>query len=190
MSEILFINACARDNSRTEELARCVLDSLPGKKEEVNLFNIKLLPLDANGIEERAKASATMDFSDFKLAKQFATADVIVVAAPYWDMMFPAVLKTYLENVCVCGITFDYGQNGKPYGMCKAKSLYYVTTSGGYIGENDFGFLYVKALAENFFGIPEVFSIKAEGLDVFGADVRKIIEKAKAGIVLKNTENV
>ena len=66
--------------------------------------------------------------------------------------------------------------------MCKAKALYYVTTAGGFIGQNDFGFAYVKALAQNFFGIPEIHRYAAEGLDIFGADAQAIMDKAKAEI--------
>jgi FMN-dependent NADH-azoreductase len=66
--------------------------------------------------------------------------------------------------------------------MCKAKALYYVTTAGGYIGQNNFGFSYIKALARNFFEIPEVNCYTAEGLDVLGADVEMIMCQAKLKI--------
>ena len=49
-------------------------------------------------------------------------------------------------------------------------------------GQNDFGFSYVKALAQNFFGISEIHRYAAEGLDIFGADVDAILRKAKAEI--------
>ena len=61
---------------------------------------------------------------EFLLAKQFSEVDVIVVGAPYWDMMFPAVVKNYFENVTMSGLTFQYGQNGIPRGLCKAKNLF------------------------------------------------------------------
>lgn len=66
----------------------------------------------------------------FRYAKQFANADEIVVAAPFWDLSFPAKLKIYLEQIAVAGITFRY-TNGRPTGLCKAKKLTYITTSGG-----------------------------------------------------------
>ena len=190
MNKILFINACARPNSRTLELAEFVMNTLPGQREDVDLYNLKVLPLDKNGLEIREKASCLNDFSDdvFKFAKQFSQADTIVIAAPYWDMMFPSVLKTYLENITVCGITFSYTAQGRPQGMCSAKSIYYVTTAGGFIGENDFGFSYINALAKNFFEIPKVFRIAAEGLDIDGANVDQILAKAKNNII-KNEEN-
>ena len=75
-------------------------------------------------------------------------------------------------------MTFVYGENGIPYGMCKAKKLIYITTSGGPIIYN-FGFDYISALAKNFYGINDVQLVKAEGLDVYGADVSSIIENAK-----------
>ena len=97
--------------------------------------------------------------------------------------MFPAVVKNYFENITVNGLTFAYSENGIPYGLCKAKRLIYVTTSGGPIIYN-FGFDYVSALAKNFYGIKEVCCIKAEGLDVYGANVAKIIEDAKQSIII------
>ena len=184
MDRILFINACIRPGSRTLELAGALLQKLCGDVDELRLSETPLPALDLNGIEKRNWAAQNKDFSDpiFDVAKQFAAADVILIAAPYWDLMFPAVLKTYLENITVSGITFRYSEEGRPQSLCKAKALHYVTTSGGFIGQNDFGFSYVKALAQNFFGISEIHRYCAEGLDIFGADVEAILRKAKAEI--------
>lgn len=41
----------------------------------------------------------------FDVAKQFARTDMVVVAAPFWDMGIPAKLKIYFENVSVSDIT-------------------------------------------------------------------------------------
>ena len=142
MERILLVNACLRPGSRTLELTREVLKKLDGCVEEVRLYEIPLSNLDMAGMEIREQASQTREFSlpEFDLAKAFAAADKIVIAAPYWDMMFPAVLKTYLENITVAGITFRYSDQGRPESLCKAKELHYVTTAGGFIGQNDFGF--------------------------------------------------
>jgi FMN-dependent NADH-azoreductase len=112
-----------------------------------------------------------------------------VIAAPYWDLMFPATLKAYLENITVSGMTFCYSDQGLPQSLCKAKSLYYVTTSGGFIGQNDFGFSYVKALAQSFFGIAEIHCYAAQGLDIFGADVEAIMSRAKTEIISESQEH-
>lgn len=180
MTKILFINACVRPNSRTFELAKHVLSKLQGSIEEVTLYDEDLSPLTLTDLALRDKANKEDDYSSdfFKLAKQFANADVIVLAAPYWDLMFPAVVKNYFENVTVSGLTFKYGTNGVPYGLCKAKRLIYVTTAGGPIIHN-FGFDYVTALSKGFYGISETLCVKAEGLDIYGADVNKIMDNAK-----------
>lgn len=185
MSKILFVNACVRENSRTLELAEAVMKLLPGERVDVDLYKSKISPLDAKGIDIRAIASDNNDFSGepFELAKQFAQADIIVIAAPYWDLMFPSVLKIYFEAVTVNGLTFVYGEDGIPKGLCKAERLIYVTTSGGPIAMN-FGYDYISALAMSFYGIKDVKCISAENLDLCGADVKKILRNAKETIML------
>ena len=157
-----------------------MLKSLDGTVDEVRLYDKALPPLSLKEMEIRDAAAKSKDFSSslFDLPKQFASADTIVFAAPYWDMMFPAVVKNYLETITVNGLTFAYGKNGIPYGMCQAKKVIYVTTAGGPIIRN-FGYEYVTALAKGFFGINEVICVKAEGLDIYGADVDSIMENAK-----------
>ena len=179
-NRILFINACVRPKSRTAELSCHLLNRLDGEITEVNLYQEDLLPLHDEGIEKRTLHN--ISGREFEYAKQFASADTIVIAAPFWDLSFPAVLKLYFENVTVSGITFEYSETGRPVSKCRAKKLYYITTSGGYIGNNNFGFDYVKALAENFFGINNISFYSAEGLDVFGADVKEIMDESKRKI--------
>ena len=60
-----------------------------------------------------------------------AQADLVVIAAPDWDMTFPAALKIYLEWTCTLGITFHYTRTGVQEGLCRAKELVYITTAGG-----------------------------------------------------------
>ena len=187
MTNVLFINACIRDNSRTLDLARCVLDRIEdGEVHEVNLGGENLSPIGLAELEVRDKAHRSGDYSDstFDLAKQFALADTIVVATPYWDLTFPSILKIYLERITVNGLTFTYSKEGRPVGLCKAQKLVYVTTAGGPIKCN-FGYEYVSALAKNFYGIADVEFVSAEGLDVYGADVDKILHDAKSSLTDK-----
>ena len=105
MQNVLFVNACIRPNSRTLELANCVLEKLSASVSQVDLYKQQLSPLSLAEMELRDKAVRDNDFSNgvFDLAKQFASAQTIVVAAPYWDLSFPAVLKSYFEKVTVNG---------------------------------------------------------------------------------------
>lgn len=184
MSEILFINACPRSQSRTLELAQHLLAGMDGKIQELRLFEECPAYLTGESLQQRDRYVALKDFSHpmFRYAQAFAEADEIVIAAPYWDLAFPAMLKVYLENVSVAGITFRYSANGIPMGLCKAKKLYYVTTAGGYIGENDFGFSYIKTLAQKLFGIESAECISAEGLDISEESAKAAMQKAVAKI--------
>ena len=186
MDKILHINACFKDGSRTDELTQYLLSNLNGQIQSINLFDEKLPPLDDVLLKKRDELLKNGNTDDdlFCMARQFAEADTIVISAPYWDLLFPAVLRIYLENITVCGITFRYSEKGIPEGLCNAKKLYYVTTAGGFIGENNFGFDYVKALATGLFDIETVKFFSAEGLDVYGADIEAIMQKAKDNITL------
>ena len=180
-NKILFINSCTRPNSRTNELAQHLLNCLEGKITHINLYQSNVQPVDSIALEKRTEniRKGELSCSEFEHAKQFADADVIVIAAPFWDLSFPSVLKIYLENITVSGITFEYSEKGRPVGKCRAKKLYYITTSGGYIGNNNFGYDYVKALAENFFGVNDISFYSAEGLDINGADIEEIMNQSK-----------
>ena len=180
---ILFVNGCVRENSRTLELARAVLEKESDAVEEVRLYPGGPEGLDAEklALRDELLAKGDPDHPMLRWARQFAQADTIVIAAPYWDLAFPAKVRAYLEEVTVSGITFRYGENGIPQGLCKAKRLIYVTTAGGPIFQN-YGYKYVKALAQGFYGIPEVTMVKAEGLDIYGADPEKIMADAIAEI--------
>ncbi len=182
---ILFIDACARDDSRTRELASAVLSCIPvdgDDIETVNLYDYGLSPVDSDIIEKRDRALRDADFSDpyYDPAKQFAAADDIIVAAPYWDLSFPAVLKLYIENISVNGITFYYDENGISHGLCRAEKLYYVTTAGGEIGKNNFGYEYIKAVSLGLYGVKDATCIRAVGLDMDSVDDRGVLENAKS----------
>ena len=168
----LYINACVRACSRTDRIARALLQALGGDCEELKLSEEAPEPLSEERLQLRTELIERQDFAHpmFRLARQFQQADVIVIAAPYWDLSFPAVLKAYLENIYVTGLVSEYG-------VCRAKKLYYVTTAGGpYLP--DYSYDYLRALAVGCFGIPETELIKAEMLDVDGFDAQALVEQA------------
>lgn len=177
---ILFVNACVRKQSRTLRLAKRLLGDFNDTVKEVRLEEVQFPVVDEEfiGRREALKNAGNYDDPMFDLGKDFASADTIVIAAPYYDLSFPAMLKQYFEQINVLGLTFTYSESGMPKGLCKAKSLYYITTAGGPIISDDYGFGYVKTLANTFYGIEEVYQIKAEGLDIVGADVDKILNGA------------
>ncbi len=180
----LFINACVRRASRTEYLARELIQRLGGAWDELRLEELDFPKADEAFLLRRDALLARGEYADplFAPARQFAAAETIVLAAPYWDLSFPAMLKQYLEQICAVGITFRYTPEGIPEGLCRAKTLYYVETAGGPFAPDEFGFGYVQALCRSYFGINDVRLVKAVGLDVDGADVN--------GILLEAAENM
>ena len=173
---ILYINACVREDSRTDRIARALLQRLGEPIEELNLPNESMLPLNEERLARRTKLIESGRYDDpmFDHAKQFAAADAIVIAAPFWDLSFPAILKIYLENIYVTGIVSQFGADGIPHGLCRAKKLYYVSTAGGRYTP-DYSYDYIKELATVHFGVKETELIKAEMLDVEGYDPEEIV---------------
>lgn len=181
---ILFINACVRELSRTKKLADCLLSKMGDRIEEVRLSEIEFPTANESFLQKRDRLIAAGDFSDalFSFARQFANADQIVIAAPYWDLSFPASVKQYFEQINVTGITFKYTPEGYPIGLCKAKKLYYIMTAGGMYVPEEFGFGYVESLARNFYGIEDIELIKAVGLDIDGMNAEEIMRESIAAI--------
>ena len=180
MRPILYVNACVRKDSRTEMLTGKLLMKLGKPFEEVRLEEISFPTVNEDYLNERDRLLLKGEVQNpmFDLARQFSKAETIVIAAPYWDLSFPAILKQYLELVNVVGITFHYSGEGVPVGLCRASRLFYVTTAGGPDVPDDFGFEYVKALAQNYYGIQDVRKVEALGLDIYGADVDGIMTSA------------
>ena len=194
MKTILFVNSCLnQESSRTQRLADAVLDKMleeaaaageQAQVEELSLVDAGIEGLDEETLAFRSERSAAKDFTHelFAPARQFREADEIVIAAPYWDLSFPAMLKAYIEQLCVNGLTFSYSEEGIPVGHCLAKRLTYVTTAGGYLGAYNMGFDYVAAVCKLYFGIEESRCISAEGLDIWGNDAEAILADAIAAL--------
>ena len=164
MENLLFINACVRgERSRTLRLARRFLDAYQARHPDTviterNLCAERLQPQYPEVLEE---------------------ADRIVIAAPFWDLCFPAILKIYLERISVTDITFGYDEQGAMVGLCKASKLLLITTRGGnYAGtELEMGTPLLKALC-TMYGIPEFHCLDAEGLDDVRNDKEAILASA------------
>ncbi len=187
MTNILYIDCCIRgEQSRTRKLAEAFLDVLSARADvaidRLTLMDEPLIPLE-NGFfwqRERLIESGELNHPRFRYAHQFQQADRIVIAAPFWDLSFPALLKVYIENLCVQGITFDCGEIGT-YGICRATKMLLLTTRGGALegSEMDNGTKYLGDMAK-FFGIPQFTHVAADGLDLGLEPVEAILARAIA----------
>lgn len=172
MNNFLYINSTISKHSRTDALARHLLHHLQGNVEEIYLQEeTNLHPLNQNGLKERENGTYLTQY-----AKQFSQADIIVIAAPYYDLSFPSLLKVYIEMICCQGVTFYYDQEGNCQNCCRCKKVYYVTTSGGRIYK-PFGFEYIQGIFSYFFRTDDVQLICAQNLDVVD-DPQRMLQDA------------
>ena len=181
--KLLYIDSCASLGypSRTRRLGEAFAEKCRAagyEIERVTLENEHIEPLTGSDIMKRAAllAAGRLDDASLSHARSFSRADLIAVAAPYWDLSFPAMLKAYIEHVMVSGITFKYTANG-PVGLCRARELVYITTSGGFIGESDFGYDYLRGICR-MVGIAKTREYRAEGLDIDGFDAEGAVAAA------------
>lgn len=185
--KVLFVNCCIRgEDSRTLRLCRAALDEIAScfpqaQVEEVCLDKEELLPLHSDTLAQRhaLEVAGKFDHPMFRYARQFAAADVILVGAPYWEYQFPALLRCYIENISISGLTFAYGEDGRPHGLCKGDRLFYITTAGGPILDRNCGFDYLKILLSNMMGFTKLDWVGAECTDVIGYPVEEELEKAE-----------
>lgn len=189
MRNVLYVDCCIRrENSRTKCLADAFLSALPAdcRVEHLDLMAEDLSYFKESYFAQREQllAAGERDHPRFRYAHQFAEADLIVMAAPFWDLAFPALLKVYIEQVSVDGITFGSTEAGLQ-GLCRASHLVFLTTRGGfYTGDAmEMGSRYLDAL-HTFFGIGAYTCIAADGMDVAGFDAEASLaaamQKAKA----------
>ncbi|SET44549.1 FMN-dependent NADH-azoreductase [[Clostridium] polysaccharolyticum] len=191
MAHVLYIKANPKsiEHSRTFQLSEKFIENYKNLHPEDTITTLDLYkePIHFLTFEDLneifgAKSEEKRNHPILKYAYQFAEADKYVVAAPMWNLSFPAVLKAYMDYVSVSGITFQYTANG-PAGLCKNKKAVFLTTSGGEYSETknadlEMGERYLRALF-CFFGIENFQTIRAENLDLQGADVNDILAKAK-----------
>ena len=126
---------------------------------------LALKPFDPEMLDRRDTLAKTGDFGApvYDLARQFRSADAVVVAAPFWDLSYPAALRTYIEYISAVGLTYHYTDAGC-CADCAAEHLVYLTSGGEVEREDSVGVIHWRQLAA-MFGIPQFDYVFAGGLD-------------------------
>ncbi len=184
MKKLLFIDACiSTHESRTKKLCDVYIDEFLRHNPDYELETVVLrsgsvMPWTREKLVESDSYVVKKDWSHemFNLAKQYKEADHIIMGTPYWDLSFASILKVYIENIMVCDLTFGVTEQGFK-GLCNGKMLTYITTAGGFIGDKNFGYDYVRGIAD-MTGIDNTEFFSAEALDIAGMDVDSIMNKA------------
>lgn len=172
---MIFINACMRDkDSRTLRIARSIIRG--HEAETINLSDLDLKPYT----EQDNPTNKPIDPKFIRLAKKIANCDGVVIAAPFWDMSFPSLLKVFLEKLSIADVMFE--DNGKTCsGIAKCPYMFFITTRGMYIPDGsdlEQATPYLKALCE-LWGIKEFDYVSAYNLDYLSEEeVEDRLEKA------------
>ena len=167
MNKLVVIDACIRgEESRTRRIAEPVIEALAKRYEikRYDLTQMQIAPLTPRTYAERA-AGVIPEWA-LEAARAVAEADRLVIAAPFWDMSFPAVLKVFFEHISLFGVTFmDNGHSC--VGMCKCEKVMYITTRGMNIPTGDAreqGSSYLQALSR-LWDLGTVLTVAAWNLD-------------------------
>lgn len=184
---LLYIDCCIRkEASRTRRLAYAFLEAIEQQGdydiERLLLTEEALSPLVGDYFLKREQLleEGRLDHPRFRYARQFAAADRIVVAAPFWDLSVPALLKIYIENVSVQDITFGCDTvKGHLFGICRATKLCFLTTRGGSYEHSalETGIPFMRNLSE-FFGIEQFDYVAADGIDLLFEPPETILLRA------------
>ncbi|HWT74470.1 MAG TPA: NAD(P)H-dependent oxidoreductase [Mobilitalea sp.] len=199
MSKVLYIKANAKPegSSRTFKISDAFIESYKKHHPEDEIITLDLYKEGIDFLSEegvmmhRPAPGEGKNHPVLKYAYQFAEADKYVFAEPLWNLGVPAILKAYIDYVCVTSITFKYTAEG-PVGLCGGKKAVNITTRGGFYSSGHFadmemGDKYLKTVL-GFMGITDYTTIAGEMLDVIGQDVDVLLntEIQKAQDIAKN----
>ena len=185
--KLLFVNSCIsqrEEASRTLALVKAFLEAWKALHPEAEVETVApetllaLKPFEPEMLNDRDALTGIgcFDAPVFDLARQFRAADRVVVAAPFWDLSFPAALRTYIEYISANGLTYHYEADGC-HGDCRGEKLAYLTSGGDAERPESLGVLYWKQLAA-MFGIPAFEYVFAGGLDLDPAKTDELLEAA------------
>lgn len=185
--KLLLVNGCISqrgEKSRTLALVKAFLEAWKALHPEAEVETVApetllaLKPFEPEMLNDRDALAGIgcFDAPVFDLARQFRAADRVVVAAPFWDLSFPAALRTYIEYISANGLTYHYEADGC-HGDCRGEKLAYLTSGGDAERPESLGVLYWKQLAA-MFGIPAFEYVFADGLDLDPAKTDELLEAA------------
>ncbi|RUR39952.1 FMN-dependent NADH-azoreductase [Clostridium perfringens] len=186
MSKVLYIKANIKNEgeSRTFKVSDSFVEEYKRNNPEDEIItldlykeNIDFLRADDLGKLFGPKDEESKNSSILKYAYEFAAADKYIIAAPMWNLSFPAILKAYIDYVSVSGITFKYTAEG-PVGLLNNKKAVHIVSRGGAYDNSPYemGDRYLRTIL-GFFGIKDIETIAIDNLDVIGVNVEEKVEE-------------
>jgi len=190
MSTLLYIHANPKPQgtSRTIRISHAFVQAYKESHPDDTIIDLDLYEENIGFLDNESVLMHNVnpgegrDHPQLKYAYQFLEADKVVIAAPFWNLSFPAIIKAYLDYVTVSGITFKYTSQG-PIGQCNGKKAVHIVTRGGAYSQEplsslELGDRYLRTLFK-FLGFTEFTTIAIENMDRTSTDVETVLENAK-----------
>lgn len=118
----------------TLQIAAHIIKKLLERYVTTHLGELPMEPISSATYRDRSEGR--IPNSAVECASTISAADRILIAASFWDMSFPAVLKTFFEHTSLFDITFtDNGHSCE--GLCRCEHMLYITTRGMDIPDGD-----------------------------------------------------
>ncbi|KIL48703.1 FMN-dependent NADH-azoreductase [Jeotgalibacillus campisalis] len=192
--KILYINANPRNKtSVSEEIADVFVKELLASEQQASIEYVHLYETQLQEIDEEVlavwgkhrsgealttKEKQKNDVME-RVLDQFLSADVYVFITPFWNLLFPPRLKTYIDSLCIPGKTFRYTAGGQE-GLVEGKRAVHIQAVGGiYKGTGlNFSEDYLREIMR-FLGIKEYDSVICEGMSQFPDMADKILAESK-----------
>lgn len=207
MAKVLYITANPNDENHSFSMAagKAFIETYKGINITDEIVNVNLFKEVIPSIDEdvlsgwgKLRVGQQMDaLSTEELTKvmrlneileQFISADKIIFVTPFWNFLFPPVVKAYIDAVAVPGKTFKYTENGD-VGLLgdQGKKVLHIQARGGFYSEGasidlELGNRYLKQVM-GFMGISDFDCLFIEGHSATpnkAAEIKAVgIERAK-----------
>ena len=153
--------------------------------DQLNLYDPKVQLPPITG--EVLNHPETVSRRQAELIGQWKSADLIIIMMPLHNFNIVTKLKDYIDNIFIAKQTFQYTADGSIGLLDGHQKVLYVQSSGSdyrydlrYVNA-DFAPHYLRTIL-NFMGITKMTLIRAQGLDLLGADKPGIVAQAKREI--------
>ncbi len=134
MKKVLVVDSCIRKNSKTRMVLNSFLSRLSNDYLVEKIYlnnNDSLIPLNDEILDKRNKDIINKEFNStyYDFAKKLKECDIVIIAAPFYDLTFPSVLKIFIEQTLISNLTFVDTENGVK-GIINCNKMIYITVRG------------------------------------------------------------
>lgn len=188
---ILHIDSSALgQNSASRELAAALVSRLRELHPEatVTYRDLDSEPLPHLSARALAAADDASVAENAAVLQQFIDADVVVIGVPVYNFTVSTALKAWIDRIAVAGKTFRYTEDGSE-GLARGKRVLLAISRGGVREANNFEEDYLRYLF-GFLGIEDIYSVRAEGLNLSPEHRRQAMAAALQRIARLDDEDL